>query len=111
MSTTIPGPGIRVDPEREDALGRLRRQRKAGEDAVAFVGVNALLWVIWLITDRTADGSIPWPAWVSIGWGFFLAIDVWKAYAPWPRSLRRPIGEPEIDREIERLRSKRKEQS
>jgi hypothetical protein len=111
MSTTIPGPGIRVDPEREDALGRLRRRRKAGEDFVVFVGVNALLWVIWLVADRSTDGSIPWPAWVSIAWGFFLAIDLWKAYAPWPRSLRRPIGEPEIEREIERLRSERKEQS
>ena len=111
MSTTVPGPGLRVDPEREDAIVRLRRQRKAGEDAVVYAGVNALLWLIWLLTDRSTDGSIPWPAWVSIVWGAFLAIDLWKAYAPWPRSLRKPIGEPEIDVEVERLRSTRKEQS
>ena len=61
-----------------------------------------MLWLIWVLTDRSTDGSIPWPAWVSVIWGFLLAIDGWKTYGRWPTSLRRPISEAEIEREVER---------
>ncbi len=70
---------------------------------MAYVAVNAVLWLVWLLTDRSVDGSIPWPAWVSIGWGFLLALDGWRAYGGWPRSLRRPITEAEIEAEIHRI--------
>lgn len=90
------------DDAREHALARLKRKRKFVQDAGAYVAVNGLLWLIWLITDRTTDGNIPWPAWVSLAWGFFLALDGWRAYASWPASLNRPITDTEIEREIER---------
>ncbi len=70
---------------------------------VAYVAINGILWLVWALTDRSTDGSIPWPAWVSVIWGFFLAIDAWKTYGPWPRSLRRPITEDDIQREKKRL--------
>lgn len=93
-----------ADEEREFALASLRRKRKFAQDAAAYVAVNGLLWVIWLITDGSAHGSLPWPAWVSIAWGFFLALDGWRAYASWPATASRPITEAEIQREIERTR-------
>jgi hypothetical protein len=47
---------------------------------------------------------MPWPAWVSAVWGFFLAMDAWRAFGRWPRSLRRPITEEDIEHEMERSR-------
>jgi hypothetical protein len=91
------------DELRKEAIASLKRKRRFANDAMTYVAVNGVLWVIWALTDRTTDGAIPWPAWVSAIWGFFLALDAWKAYSPWPRSTHRPITDAEIDREIERL--------
>ena len=85
---------------RADAIASLKRKQKFWVDALLYVAANGLLWLIWLIADRTTDGSIPWPAWVSMIWGFFLALDAFKAFSPWPS---RVIDEAEIDREMRRL--------
>ena len=58
--------------------------------------------LIWALTDRSTDGGMPWPGWVSAIWGFFLAIDAWRAFGRWPASLHRPITEADIQHEIER---------
>ena len=95
-----------VDEAREHAVASLKRKRKFAQDLVAYVAVNGLLWLIWLFTGRSTGGSIPWPAWVSLVWGFFLALDGWRAYGRWPASLNTPITEVEIDREVERTRGR-----
>lgn len=95
-----------VDGPREHAIASLKRKRKFAQDSVAYIIVNGLLWLIWLITDRSTDGSIPWPAWVSLAWGFFLALDGWRAYGRWPAGLNTPITQAEIDREVERTRGR-----
>lgn len=94
--------GAQVDEHRELAIATLKRKRKFAEDLTAYVAVNGVLWLIWLLTDRSTDGSIPWPAWVSVIWGFLLAVDAWRTYGSWPGSLHRPITEADIEREIER---------
>ena len=91
-----------VDEAREHAIASLKRKRKFAQDLVAFVAVNGLLWLIWLFTGHPTNGSMPWPAWVSLAWGIFLALDGWRAYGRWPASLNTPITESEIDRELER---------
>ena len=63
-----------VDEAREYAIATLKRKRKFAQDLVAYVAVNGLLWLIWLFTGHSTNGSIPWPAWVSLAWGFFLAL-------------------------------------
>jgi hypothetical protein len=93
-----------VDEAREFAIATLKRKRKFAQDFVAYVAVNGLLWLIWLFTGASTNGGIPWPAWVSLGWGFFLALDGWRAYGRWPASLNSPITETEIERELERKR-------
>ncbi len=90
---------------REEAIASLKRKRKCTEDVIAYVTVNGVLWLIWALTDRSTDGSMPWPAWVSVIWGFFLAIDVWRSFGRWPRSLHRPITETDIEHEMKRFRS------
>jgi hypothetical protein len=94
-------PAVQADADlREAAIVRLKRKRKFVEDAVAYVTVNGVLWLIWALTDRSTDGSMPWPAWVSVIWGFLLAIDAWRAFGRWPASLHRPISEADIESEI-----------
>jgi hypothetical protein len=44
--------------------------------AVSFVAVNAVLWCIWLFTSR----GWPWPAIVSLAWGFGLLMHVIEAW-------------------------------
>jgi hypothetical protein len=99
-------PIARVDAElRDAAIASLKRKRKFIEAAVAYVTVNGVLWLIWALTDHSADGIMPWPAWVSVIWGFLLAIDAWRAFGHWPASLHRPITEADIQREMKYSRS------
>lgn len=101
----MPAGSDTLDEEaRKEAIGSLRRKRRVAENAFAYVTVNGVLWLIWALTDRSMDGSMPWPAWVSAIWGFFLAMDAWRAFGVWPRSLHRPITEVDIERELTRLR-------
>lgn len=91
---------------RDAAIATLKRKRKFVEDAVAYGTVNGVLWLIWALTDRSADGLMPWPAWVSVIWGFLLAVDAWRAFGRWPASLHRPITEADIQREIKQSHGK-----
>jgi hypothetical protein len=90
------------DPGREAAIASLKRKRKFAEDLFAYLAVNGVLWLIWLLTDRSLGGGLPWPAWVSVIWGFLLAIDAWRAYGSGPVGRDRPITEDEIEREVRR---------
>lgn len=89
-----------VDDAREYAIATLKRKRKFAQNAAAYIAVNVLLWLVWLFTDPSTNGSIPWPAWVTLAWGFFVALDGWRAYGRWPADA--PITEIEIERELER---------
>ncbi|MHB8627942.1 MAG: 2TM domain-containing protein [Aggregatilineales bacterium] len=39
---------------------------------VSFIGVNAVLWGIWLFSDGDHGNSLPWPAYVTFFWGIGL---------------------------------------
>ena len=103
MSTMTTASGGGGSELRERALASLKRKRKFAEDVLGFVSVNGVLWVIWALTDRSTDGSLPWPAWVTAIWGFLLAVDGWRTYGAWPRSLRGPFTDDQIEREMERV--------
>ncbi len=87
---------------REAAIASLKRKRKFVQDVAAYVAVNGVLWLIWALSDGSTDGGMPWPAWVSVIWGFLLAIDAWRAFGRWPASPDEPITEAEIRREMTR---------
>ena len=87
---------------REAAISSLKRKRKFAEDLIFYLAVNGVLWLIWALDDPSTDGGLPWPAWVSIIWGFLLAIDAWRAYGSGPIGRDRPITEDEIAREMKR---------
>jgi hypothetical protein len=101
---TVPAVPSEADELRKEAIASLKRKRRFTENVITYVTVNGVLWVIWALTDHTSGGGVPWPTWVSAIWGFFLAVDAWKAFGSWPRSLHRPITEEDIARELERSR-------
>jgi hypothetical protein len=112
MSATFTGGAVAPPPQgetevlREEAIESLKRKRKCVENIVGYVTVNGVLWLIWALTDRTAGGGMPWPAWVSLIWGFVLAVEIWRAFASWPAGLHQPITEDEIEHEMRRFRSR-----
>jgi hypothetical protein len=79
---------------REEAIRSLRRKRDFRSHVIAYVLVNSLLVVIWLVTGA----GFFWPIFPIAGWGIGVAFNAWDAYG------RRPITEDEIRREQDRLR-------
>jgi len=77
---------------REAAIRRLREKRDFWTHLFTYFAVNALLVVVWFITN---NGGYFWPVWPIAGWGIGLAIHAFETF-------RRPIGEDAIRREMER---------
>jgi len=82
-----------TDTEREEALGRLKKRRDFQGHLVAFVVVNAAVWVIWAVSGA----GYPWPAWLTGLWGIGLVLNGWDVY------IRRPITDAEVEREAKRV--------
>ncbi len=81
----------------KEAKLRVRKRRDLGAHLVAYVVVNAMLIGIWALTD---PGGYFWPAWVLLGWGVGLVLNIWDVY------FRRPVTEHDVAREMERLRGR-----
>jgi hypothetical protein len=64
-----------------------------------YLAVNAFLWILWLMSDRTTDGILPWPAWSTLGWGIGLGSHFFSAYS---------YGTSSVEREYEKLERKHK---
>jgi len=71
---------------RDEKLWQLATQRARFKGQVfSYFAVNIFLWIIWYFTSRNAnmhmaDFFIPWPAWVSLGWGFGLVTKYIRIY-------------------------------
>ena len=76
---------------REAAIKSLKAKRDFVRSLVAYLVVNAMLVVIWALTDA---GGYFWPIWPILGWGIALVLQGWNAY------LRKPISEDDIRREM-----------
>ncbi len=79
---------------RKAAVERVKKRRDLGAHLVVYVVVNAMLIGIWAIGDR----GYFWPAWVLLGWGVGVVMNVWDVY------FRRPITEHDVEAEMKRLR-------
>ena len=88
MSTT-------PDPARQDAIDRLKAKQAFWASLGAYVIINAFLWILWAMTDDEKDG-IPWPLWVTVGWGVGMAFYAFNIFG------RRPMSEEAIQREMRR---------
>lgn len=86
---------------RNDRLWKLAKRRVAfKKHLTSYVLVNLFLWGIWWFTSGQygySSGPIPWPAWVSLGWGLGLGFSYFEAYGNG--------NEPNaIEREYEKLK-------
>ena len=82
------------DELRKQAKRNVTKRRDLGAHVVTYCVINAMLIAIWAITGA----GYFWPAWVLIGWGVGLVLNVWDVY------FRKPVTEQDVDREMERLR-------
>jgi 2TM domain len=83
------------NPARQNAVDRLQAKRAYTAGLVVYVVVNVFLWILWAVTND-GDGGIPWPLWVTLGWGFGMAMGAFGLYG------RKPISDADIEREMRR---------
>jgi hypothetical protein len=70
---------------RDAAIASLRRKLDFRKNLFAFVAVNLVLVVIWLITT---PGGFFWPIFPILGWGVGLAFHAWDVYSAGPSEDR-----------------------
>jgi len=82
MITFYPG-GVTEEGDiadlRQLAITRLRKRRDLQAHILAYVLVNLLINVVWLLT---MPGGFYWPVFPMLGWGIGLAFHIWDVYAP-----------------------------
>lgn len=83
-----------TDDLRDRAVASLKRKQAFKESAAAYVLVNAVLVVIWAVSDH----GFFWPIWIMAFWGLGLAMQGWNAYGG-PGT----IDDAAIDSEMRRL--------
>lgn len=67
----------------------------------SYVGINVLAWVVWYWTAQKngfdTGGTLPWPAWVTLGWGLGLYFNYSDAYA---------VADNAADKEYKKLKDR-----
>lgn len=81
---------------RQVALGRLKKQSDFWLHLMIYLMVNGFLVVIWAMTGM----PFFWPVFPIFGWGIGVLANAWDAF------LRREPTEPELQREMARLRAR-----
>ena len=86
---------------RDEKLWQLATQRaRFKAQVLTYLAVNVFLWIIWYINGNNHHkyDFIPWPAWVTIGWGFGLIINYVRIY--------HYRGDDAIQKEYDKLKNK-----
>jgi hypothetical protein len=68
-----------------------------------YVGVIVFLWIIWFLTEGKdqgffSHGILPWPVWVTFGWGLGLYFNYRDAYG---------VNDLSAEKEYEKLRKEK----
>jgi 2TM domain len=115
------------DTVRRLAIERIHRLRRFKVHLIAFGLGVPVLGAVWVLTEYFEEHTWPrrfasapdvagtWDPWfffVAGIWFIVLAIHALRAYlgpriGPLGRYIRRPIAQPQLDREIERLKARR----
>lgn len=83
---------------RDQALAQLKRKREFRAGIAVYLVINALLWVIWLLSDERGDSNgIPWPLWVTVFWGIGMLIGAYNIYG------QKPISDAEVEAEMRKI--------
>jgi len=85
---------------RDLALKRLKEKREFKIHATAYVLVNILIFVVWLVVAITSGAWFPWFVFPLVGWGVGLGMHAWGVYG------QKDVTEDEVQREMDRLRKR-----
>ena len=116
-----------ADRLRTLALEQIYRLRRFKLHLLAFVVGLPLLGLLWVLTEYYEEHTWPsrfasapdvagtwetWFFWVAGIWAIILVVHALRTYfgppiGPIGRYIRRPVAQAELDREVERLSSKR----
>ncbi|MGZ4436227.1 MAG: 2TM domain-containing protein [Nocardioides sp.] len=86
-----------TDP-RSQAIRSLKAKQEFQGHLVAYLAVNAVFVMIWLVIGWRSGAWFPWPLFPIAGWGIGIAMHAWTAYG----SPSRPFTEDQIEREMHR---------
>lgn len=81
----------------DDRLWRIARKRADFRKSFySYIAVNLFLWLLWWGTEgyKTGFNKYPWAAWVTLGWGFAIAIQYYDAY----HSSHKDLAEEEFQK-------------
>ena len=88
--------------DKNERLWQIAKKRAGFKRSLAvYIIVNVFLWCLWLFTNMQRGdqgfGILPWPAWVTLGWGIGIAFQYVDAY--------RTNGSSSVEREYEKLKN------
>ncbi|SNR67828.1 MULTISPECIES: 2TM domain-containing protein [Hymenobacter] len=93
-----------METTRNPQLWRLAKQRaKFKSHLFTYLSVNALLWIIWAITDRQSS-PLPWPVWSTVFWGIGVFLNGLGVYGGLDRGN---LSEREYERLVRQQQEKR----
>jgi hypothetical protein len=74
-----------MEEQKDEKLWRRARAIAAFKrNLFGYVVINVFLWAVWAFTagrDYFKDTrGIPWPAWITLGWGLGIAFHYFRAY-------------------------------
>ena len=69
---------------RDEALWKVAKKRvNFRRTFFSYILINIFLWTIWFFTDNDHQftmHNLPWPVWVTLGWGIGIAFQFSDAY-------------------------------
>ncbi|GAB2542555.1 2TM domain-containing protein [Rufibacter soli] len=73
-----------METEKDKILWKMAKKRVAfRRQLFTYLMVNLVVWAVWHFSNNgenfTVDG-LPWPAWLTFGWGIGLAFNFYDAY-------------------------------
>lgn len=92
---------MNVIENKDQKLWRLAKKRAGFKRHLfTYFVINIMFWCIWLFSAKHHHG-IPWPAWVTVGWGVGILFNYFEAYHGTNADL--------TEREYEKLKKKQEE--
>ncbi len=71
-----------LTPEKDTVLWKKAKKRaNFKKHFFTYIVINIFLWIIWALKPGSEhDYFLPWPAWVTLGWGLGVALAYYEAY-------------------------------
>ncbi|MFA1773396.1 2TM domain-containing protein [Rufibacter glacialis] len=72
-----------MEEGKDKCLWKIAKKRVAfRRNFFMYILANALVWVLWYFTGGEEDRQLglPWPAWLTLGWGVGLAFSYYDAF-------------------------------